>query len=332
MKSLFVDTNVLLSFYHLTSEDLEELRKLVALIDTDQIKLVVTQQVMDEFRRNRSAKIVDAMKKLQEVKFAISFPAFAKDYEEYGALRTLLDQAGKKHSELVKTLNDHARDGQLKADSLIADLFKKAASIPVSNTIYNSAVTRLRRGNPPGKEASLGDSINWECLLATIESETDVHLVSEDKDYRSQLSPTDLNEFLDHEWREQKKSKIHFYTKISDFFKANFPAIKIASEVERDHLIERLSESWSFAQTHIVVGKLQKHTEFSAAQIEQLVQIAQSNRQVGWIVADPDVHGFYLSLLKHKHKLSPEAATQLDALVKQGEEEEEKEDDDDIPF
>jgi predicted nucleic acid-binding protein len=33
--TLFVDTNVLLSFFHLTSEDLEELRKLVALIDNE---------------------------------------------------------------------------------------------------------------------------------------------------------------------------------------------------------------------------------------------------------------------------------------------------------
>jgi predicted nucleic acid-binding protein len=69
MITLFVDTNILLSFYHLTSEDLEELRKLVALIDTGKIKLVLTEQVKDEFKRNRSAKIADAMKKLQEARF-----------------------------------------------------------------------------------------------------------------------------------------------------------------------------------------------------------------------------------------------------------------------
>jgi len=32
MKTLFIDTNVFLSFYHLTNEDIEELRKVIALI------------------------------------------------------------------------------------------------------------------------------------------------------------------------------------------------------------------------------------------------------------------------------------------------------------
>jgi hypothetical protein len=64
---------VFLSFYHLTSEDIEELKKLIALIDNDQIDLVIPEQVKNEFRRNRGAKIADAMKKLQDAKFNLSF-------------------------------------------------------------------------------------------------------------------------------------------------------------------------------------------------------------------------------------------------------------------
>jgi predicted nucleic acid-binding protein len=56
MKTLFTDTNILLSFYHLSSDDLEELRKLIVLIDNKQIVLVLTDQVKDEFFRNRGAK------------------------------------------------------------------------------------------------------------------------------------------------------------------------------------------------------------------------------------------------------------------------------------
>jgi predicted nucleic acid-binding protein len=62
-KTLFIDTNILLSFYHLTSEDLEELRKLIALVGSKRIELVLTQQIKDEFKRNRSAKIADALKR-----------------------------------------------------------------------------------------------------------------------------------------------------------------------------------------------------------------------------------------------------------------------------
>jgi predicted nucleic acid-binding protein len=247
MKTLFVDTNILLSFYHLTSEDLEELRKLIALIDTGKITLVLTEQIEDEFNRNRSAKIADAMKKLQEARFKIAFPAFAKDYPEYDELRTLLDKAGKKHAELVETITEDAIKADLKADALVVDLFQKAKMLLVSDKIYLAALKRVRRGNPPGKENSLGDAINWECLLAGIDDGTDVHLVSEDKDYRSQLS-TEFSEFLDSEWDQRKSSKVFFYTKISDFFKTNFPNIKIASEVERDFLIEELQDSGSFGQ------------------------------------------------------------------------------------
>jgi|HubBroStandDraft_6_1064221.scaffolds.fasta_scaffold314748_3 hypothetical protein len=59
------------------------------------------------------------MKRLQEVKFAISFPAFAKEYEEYAELRDLFGQAGKKHAELVKRITDDATNGVLKADDLV---------------------------------------------------------------------------------------------------------------------------------------------------------------------------------------------------------------------
>lgn len=328
MKTLFIDTNILLSFYHLSSDDLEELRKLIALIDTGQITLVVTEQVKDEFFRNRGAKIADAMKELYKARYAPAFPAFAKDYPEYLELRKLLSETGKKHSELVEKMEKDAASSQLKADALVSDLFKKAKLIKFTEALYVKALARVRRGNPPGKESSIGDALNWGGLLTEIEDGTDIYFVSEDKDYRSQLSPTTFNEFLKTEWEDRKTSEIFFYTRISDFFKANFPNIKIASEVERDLAIEELGDSGSFIATHLAIGRLSKHSDFTPLQIEELVKIALSNNQVGWIVGDPDVHEFYKSLLKHKDKLQPDVAAQLDELVKKGLPQE----DDGIPF
>jgi hypothetical protein len=316
MKNLFVDTNILLSFYHLTSDDLEELRKLVALIDATKINLIMTEQIRDEFRRNRGAKIADAMKKLQEARFKISFPAFAKDYPEYDELRTLLEKAGKKHAELVENVTKDAIGMSLKADELVEDLANKATMVSVTDQIYLEALKRVRLGNPPGKENSLGDAVNWECLLAEIKEGEDIYLVSEDKDYRSQLSPA-FNEFLDDQWQERKKSTIFFYTKMSDFFKTNFPNIKIAGEVERDLLVEELRNSGNFATSHLVVAKLLRHTDFSPLQVEALAEVARSNSQVAWILGDSDVHDFYSSLLKYEGKLSPEGASRLKALVEE---------------
>lgn len=128
-----------------------------------------------------------------------------------------------------------------------------------------------------------------------------------------------MNEYLAFEWEDRKQASIYFYTRISDFFRANFPTIKIASEIERDLQIAELSESRTFATTHVVIAKLAKHTDFSPSQIEAMVHIAQTNNQVEWILGDPDLHGFYCALLKHAAKLSPELIDQLEQVVKSGE-------------
>lgn len=75
----------------------------------------------------------------------------------------------------------------------------------------------------------------------------DIFVVSGDKDFRSQLTEGGVNEYLENEWIENKTSSLRFYSKISDFFKDKFPNIKIAIEVERDLLIQKLANSGSFA-------------------------------------------------------------------------------------
>jgi predicted nucleic acid-binding protein len=331
MINLFIDTNIFLSFYHLTNEDLEELKKLVALIDTGQIHLMLPKQVKSEFIRNRGAKIADAMKKLQEAKFNISFPLFAKDYPDYDELRALMKQADKKHAELIAKIKIDAESDALNADKIVFALFGKSTELEVSEELVNKAVTRIRLGNPPGKNGSMGDAVNWECLLHYIPAGDEIHLISEDRDYRSQLTVGAFNEFLAAEWKEQKQTDVIFYPKLSDFFKAKFPSIKIASEVERDLLIKQLAGSGTFAKTHAVIAKLSKQTEFSTDQVEQLVKIAEQNNQVGWIAEDSDVHEFYASLWKkYGDKIQPDALADLTAFVEKGVPKEVE--DDEVPF
>lgn len=319
MINLFIDTNVLLSFYHLTSEDLEELKKLAALIDNKEIRLFITEQVKNEFTRNREGKIFDAMKKLREAKFSLSFPLFAKDYKEYGELRDLMKKADELHSELIKRITLAAEIEELSADKVVAALFQKAENIAVSDELYLRAVKRVQLGNPPGKEGSMGDAVNWECILSKAPQGEDIYIVSGDKDFRSQLSEGEISEYLDKEWCDAKKSSLCFYPKISDFFKQNFPHIKIASEVERDLLIQRLSESYSFARTHEIIAKLLTQSEFSPTQVERLIDIAQTNNQVGWIVDDDDVHEFYVLLSqKYGKEIQQDAAQKLTTIVEKG--------------
>jgi len=216
MITLFIDTNVLLSFYHLTSEDIEELKKLVVLVEKMEIDLILPKQVENEFWRNRGAKIFDAMKKLREAKFNASFPAFSKDYEEYAEIRDLLKKADKLHAELVGKITADAKSTSLKADEIVTGLFKKATKPAFAQEHYVSAVMRTRLGNPPGKNESIGDAVNWETLLVTVAEGTDLHLVSEDTIVRSYLRAFSTNFFrLNGSIRKTQTSTITRRSRIS---------------------------------------------------------------------------------------------------------------------
>jgi hypothetical protein len=269
------------------------------------------------------------MKKLREAKFNASFPAFSKDYQEYHAVRELLKKADQAHAALVSKITNDAKSMSLKADGIVTGLFKKATKPPFKQEHYFSAVMRTRLGNPPGKSETVGDAMNWETLLVAIADGTDLYLVTEDKDYRSHLSEGVFNEFLRSEWETKKKSELHYYSKISDFFKECFPGIKIASQIGGDLAIANMSKSRSFASTHVCIEALDKFDEFTPEQVEQLIKIPGQNSQVGMILGDSDVHAFYAKLLgKYAKVLKPsdlEVLEELVEMVKKGE-------DDEIPF
>ncbi|KUJ76143.1 hypothetical protein AVO45_12560 [Ruegeria marisrubri] len=61
---LFIDTNVYLDFFRLKQDSLEELRKLVELIKAGKISLLSTNQLKDEYLRNRDSVISQTLSKM----------------------------------------------------------------------------------------------------------------------------------------------------------------------------------------------------------------------------------------------------------------------------
>ena len=84
---VFVDTNILLTFFHFTHEELDELNKVFASHEHGAATVHLTDQIRDEFRRNRETKIKDALKRFQETKFSTQLPSFMKAYDEYGHIK-----------------------------------------------------------------------------------------------------------------------------------------------------------------------------------------------------------------------------------------------------
>ena len=84
--NVFIDTKIYLTFYHLSNEDLEELRKVFVLQKSSKISIWLPNQVVDEFNRNREGKIADALKRFKEEKLNNQIPQMVKEYSDYSEL------------------------------------------------------------------------------------------------------------------------------------------------------------------------------------------------------------------------------------------------------
>ena len=332
--NLFIDTNVFLSFYHLSSDDLEELRKLVVLIVQNKVNLFLPIQVLDEFRRNRDTKIADAIRRFSEEKLNRQFPQICKEYDEYKVMQEAITKYFEAQSKIIEKLNNDFSNQTFIADNIISDLFRKAEKIVVSDEIFEKAKRRSELGNPPGKEG-LGDAINWECLMEAVAEEEDLFFISDDRDYQSQSNKDLFLPFLNSEWQESKASNIIFFKRLSDFFKNQFPEINLARELEKEILIKDLVTSRTFASTRRTLHKLVRFSDFTETQINEIVSATINNNQVYWIICDSDINSCLQTIVSGKESLvDPTNLVEFQKLLsgKSSENKEDDEDDDEPPF
>lgn len=336
-KYVFIDTNVYLSFYHLTSDDLEELKKLSALLDSDEILLALPEQVEDEYWRNREQKISDALKRFDECTLKAQFPTVCKSYERFGKLRELQKEFAKEHAALRETLESDIAANTLVADKVIGELFGKAKRLPRTEELVAAAELRMSIGNPPGKKGSLGDAINWESVLLDCNEGDDLYFVADDRDYYSVLSGASPKEFLLNEWQSQKGSELYFYRQLSAFFRDNYPDISLASEVATDRLVQRFVASESFAETHSVIRGLKSVEALTDNQVFAIAEAVPANQQIRWIIDDTDVRSFLLGFVeRNRERIPGSSLAMLEACLRIGPYSDStasaEEEDDDLPF
>lgn len=307
MKNLFIDTNILLSFYHLSSDDLEELKKLILLIENNDICLYMPRQVIQEFKRNRDTKIADALKNVKEEKISKAFPQFFKEYPEFEDLKKLQKQYLDTKMKLIDNLQKDIKEKSLKADEIIDGLFSVAAIIEFSDEIISQGKLRFDLGNPPGKNNSYGDAINWESLVMNVNQFEDLYFISGDKDFYSTIDINDFNRFLKEEWEEEKESSIIHFKKLSQFFKQEYPEIKLARELEKDLLVQNLINSNSFYQTRKTLEQLFPFsTELTKNQLNEIIKACIENNQILWISDDYDILEMVNDMLGARtHEIDP---------------------------
>ena len=314
---LFIDTNILLSFYALNQDDLAELNKLIDAIDRQQITLLLTDQIVDEFNRNREQRIDGAIKSLRSQGFNPQFPQLCEDYPEIELLRESLKHYEQAHTALVTTILADIKVKNLKADRIIQSLFSLGKKLSNSQMMLDRARLRMGVGNPPGKNNSLGDAINWECLLDEVPEGEDLYFITGDKDYCSALSDDDFSDFLLNEWYNRKQTKIYFYKRLSSFCKERFPEIALASVRDKEFLIRDFINSQSIANTQSAIEKLSYYSEFNAAQVNTIVTAAIANRHVMWSLEDDRVSSFLRSVVANNQQyLDPASLSKIEDLLK----------------
>lgn len=289
---VFIDTNILLNFFHFSKDELDALNNVFASHEHGSAKVHLTQQVCDEFKRNRENKIKDALKRFKDNKFATQIPSFMKEYEEYEEIKKLSTEIQKKQKEILEKADRAITEKDLLADRLIDEIFKKFDAIETTPEVYSAASMRIDIGNPPGKNGSIGDAINWMVLLISVPEGEDLHVISEDGDFYSSLKEGVAHPFLSEEWNTKKNSTLFVYRTLSEFMRQHFDGVAFSFDKDKEILIDELKYTRSFAATHGLIAKLEEYSYFSLREVMKILEAAVENNQFGSIVTDWDVSDF----------------------------------------
>ena len=232
MFKVFIDANIFLGLYDSkleTTEIFDDLNKIAS-------SLVMTDQLSDEFLRNREKKISDLEKilnkgfsyedfirKIQKVPVPdVAIIHSFKNFDNISicnnkitGLKDSYEKIIKEQSKNFKKLSEEILDLLEKPENDIVYInFKKlfnddkVQKLKKNDEIINKAYYRKLIGNPPRSDIkTIGDEIHWEILLENIK--TDLIIISRDETFTANKS------FLIEEFYKKTNKKLYIDKKIS---------------------------------------------------------------------------------------------------------------------
>ncbi|EPG7393548.1 TPA: PIN domain-containing protein [Klebsiella pneumoniae] len=295
--NVFIDTNLFLDFYRMGKDKLDELDKVFALHKYGRLKLWLPALLKNEFWRNRSKVVADNIRDIEK-DYKPGLPHIFRQHDDIKEFNKAVAESNKIKNKIFSDIQEHFRTETLAADIVIKRIFEVATIIEADEETLKKGMLRYDLGNPPGKNKSYGDAVNWECLLREIPEGEDLYLITEDSDYKSPFIEGDMNEYMKHEWKTKKKSEPRMYARLSEFIKDHFPQATNLAGLEVELTIKDLEESPNFYTTHRVIEKLSKYKDLNQNQILKLMKIYFDNAQVGYIRHDQDVLDFGKKILE----------------------------------
>ncbi|WP_435634401.1 PIN domain-containing protein [Pseudomonas solani] len=205
--NVFIDTNIFLNFYSFSDDKLEILDELIELSAPDKITIHLPKQVENELKRNRESKLQTAMSDFKKAQISTGIPHHMRGTETAKQYDDAVKSAEQAKRLLIANAVSLALRNELEVDQKLSRLFERSRRHAEDDDLYQKALVRMNKGNPPGKVQSIGDRYIWETLLAHVPN-GDFFIISKDGDYTSPLTMDKTSRplaYLSDEWTEKKQ-------------------------------------------------------------------------------------------------------------------------------
>lgn len=222
---IFIDTNI---FHGLYESNNHNISKIFEDISKFKNKLVFSEQVYDEFLRNRDNILQQQINLCSSNRVELHTTALIHHLDEYEKMLSLKKQFKEANIELINKLK------KIKNDTSEDPVFQHFLSIyndsevkkfARTQDIIERAKTRKLIGNPPieKRKATIGDQVIWETLLENLND--DLIFVTEDQTY------SDHKLFIETEYLTHNGKKVEIIDKVS-------VALELIGETPSQELID----------------------------------------------------------------------------------------------
>lgn len=264
MFKIFIDTNKFLDFYRYKEENKEILDKL-----SESNRIIITEQIIREFKRNRNIEINRLLEKIIMKEKEIDNSNC--NIEPVGIYSDMIIKIDKENSKLINNIKDNIKPLKEKIKSMLKDeksdevleAFnmiinnKKTIIISDSDICYNLAIKRNMLGGIPRSDKSgyksltICDEYIWESILNN--SKNDLLFVTRDDTYLKN------SELLMEEYKKKTGKKIEFVELVSSALTRVGEEISEEAK-EREKLEQKYLQSLSKLSetTQIELDKIEK--------------------------------------------------------------------------
>jgi hypothetical protein len=240
MAKIYVDTTRLIDFYEVADDKITQIEEL----QKHKSSLVLTDQTITEFRRNRIQHITKLHNRLKKT-IDDDKPQTVAVVQRLRAFQELTKLYREKAKEVLDYLRKLMDDE--KKDPVAQGILKLAAdeavrNLKTSDKIFAKAQRRKLLGNPPCSpdKYTIGDEIIWELLLGL---EDDLVVVTRDNTYEENFP------VLADEYRQVTGHKLlHVTDKLSEAVakigEEPTQDLIAAEEKEEDSLLRAVTQAW----------------------------------------------------------------------------------------